>query len=158
MSGTNKKIINKSVCTKCFDKNWLIECACGCGEVLFRRDKTRRLVFYKHGHFFKGKKKDFQTGDKHWKWNGGIKTDKSGYKLIYSPNHPNRDSQGRVREHILVMEQKLGRYLKEGEEVHHINHIKHDNRIENLMLFENHSEHVKFEYKSKKRDEFGRFL
>ena len=56
------------------------------------------------------------------------------------------------------MEQKLGRYLKEGEEVHHINHIKHDNRIENLMLFENHSEHVKFEYKSKKRDEFGRFL
>src|SRR5688500_8688501 len=105
MSVDNSKSINKSVCTKCFDKNWLMECACGCTEILFRRDKWRAIKKYKKGHFFKGKKKDFQTGDKHWKWNGGIKTDKDEYKLIYSPDHPNKDSQGRVREHVLVMEQ-----------------------------------------------------
>lgn len=158
MTKDNNKPTNKSVCRKCFDRNWLIECECGCGNVLFRRDKSRRLVSFKHGHFFKNKKKDFQTGEKHWKWNGGIKIDKDGYKLIYSPNHPNRNSQNRVREHILVMEKHLDRYLTKGEVVHHINGITGDNRIENLMLFENHSKHTEYENKLKKRDEKGRFV
>jgi len=153
----SSKTINKSVCRKCFDKNWLIECKCGCGGILFKRSRDRVLKYYLHGHFFKGKKKDFQTGDKHWKWNGGIKTDKDGYLLIYSPTHPHKDSQCRVREHILIMEKHIGRYLNKTEVVHHINGIKTDNRIENLMLFENHSKHLKFENKNRKRDEFGRY-
>jgi DNA-binding CsgD family transcriptional regulator len=60
--------------------------------------------------------------------------DHAGYVLIKVDNHPCADSKGYVREHRLVMEEKLGRYLRPGEVVHHINHIKNDNRIENLLL------------------------
>jgi hypothetical protein len=41
------------------------------------------------------------------------------------------------------MEQHLGRYLTKDEHVHHINAIRTDNRIENMILTKGHSDHQK---------------
>lgn len=80
------------------------------------------------------------TGKKAYNWRGGRRKHNNGYILRYSPNHPYA-YHGAVLEHRLVMEKYLGRYLKPEERVHHVNHIKTDNRVKNLILFKNESEH-----------------
>ena len=46
--------------------------------------------------------------------------------------------------HRVAAERKLGRKLKPGEVVHHIDGDKHNNDPENLMVFKNQQEHVKY--------------
>ena len=60
---------------------------------------------------------------------------KDGYLYVYYKSHPHADKSGRVLEHRLLFEQKLGRYLLPFESIHHKNSLKTDNRIENLELW-----------------------
>ena len=59
-----------------------------------------------------------------------------GYVMIWCPEHPAVwKPTNRLPEHRLVMEQMLGRYLLPGENVHHKNGVRNDNRPENLELW-----------------------
>ena len=65
---------------------------------------------------------------------GHVKKHNRGYLLAYAPKHPNAHKDGYVMLHTVVMEKHIGRYLNKDEVVHHINHVRNDNRIENLRL------------------------
>ena len=73
---------------------------------------------------------------------GGL--NKYGYMRI-TINHK------RVLEHRIIMGKIIGRPLTRKEKVHHINGIRHDNRLENLELFKNHSDHMHYRHPHNKR-------
>ena len=73
------------------------------------------------------------TGNKSHFWKGGrIKID--GYIYIKMRDHPFANKNGYIAEHRLVMEKKIGRYLKANEIAHHKNEIRNDNSPKNLEL------------------------
>ena len=84
-----------------------------------------------------------KSGSKNPSWKGGRIKDGRGYILVKSYTHPFRNTNNYVKEHRLVMEAHIGRYLLSTEIVHHINGIKDDNRIENLALFYETAKHTK---------------
>ena len=90
-------------------------------------------------------KKKGSPREKNPNWKGGEFTSKKGYVYILMPNHPNVNTTLYYKRANLVMEKIIGRHLKKGEIVHHINGITGDDSPENLMLFPNHSEHRKYE-------------
>ena len=61
--------------------------------------------------------------------------DGCGYVKIKKEGHSNSKRFGRILEHVFVMSEHLGRPIRKGETIHHINGIKTDNRIENLELW-----------------------
>lgn len=77
------------------------------------------------------------TGAAHPSWKGGQPViDRHGYAKISVPGHPRANGSGQyVKEHHVVMERQLGRYLEPHESVHHKNGNRADNRPENLELW-----------------------
>lgn len=94
--------------------------------------------------------------------------------LIYMPEHPRANNNGRVRKYIVLVEQNYflfdekyfysdgqNHYLKEGVVVHHIDQNHNNNDISNLIpltISEHTKLHIKLgTYNYIKRDKLGRF-
>ena len=81
---------------------------------------------------------------------GHTKSHPGGYVLAYAPRHPRAHKDGYVMLHTITVERAIGRYLSENEVVHHKNHMRNDNRIENLQLMTKH-EHSSMHMKERHR-------
>ncbi len=151
-----KKVFNKKI--TCSKKNWQLTkfCSRNCKNVYQTGKPNKSITKFKKGCISrnKGKKMPEISREKHPMWKGGRLYNRGASKKyieIYCPDHPSANSLGYVREHRLVMEKHLGRYLEPKEVVHHINEIKDDNRIENLELFANNGVHTAFHLHKKPR-------
>lgn len=141
----------KGICDPCFKKQRrldspLIKCECNdpdCKEMIYsigyHGDKKR----FAQGHGSKGENNSNygKYGSKSANWNGGLVYDQThGYLFIYKPYHPFVNKRGYVRFHRIVMEIYLSIkygypvYINPNLIVHHINHIKTDNRPSNLQI------------------------
>ena len=112
--------------------------------------KNREAHLGEKSYFFglKGEKNPNygKRGNKSSSWRGGRQITEDGYVRIYFPSSHLSNNKGYVLEHRLVAEQYLERILSKIEIIHHINGVRDDNRPENLYLFVNRSEHIKFHH------------
>ena len=115
-------------CPKCRGKREENYTVCACGNRM-QRTSSRCVVCSMDPSLW--------SGENSRSWKGGRTRHTRGYVLLKAPGHPRAVSNGGyVFEHILVMEERLGRYLLPGENVHHLNGVKDDNRDDNLELWE----------------------
>ena len=114
----------------------------------------------KLGSGLRGKKREFT---KEWRENiskakkgcgAGISLKANGYVCITTGDNKGRD------QHVVFMEDKIGRRLFANECVHHIDHNKSNNNISNLKLM-TRSEHARLHAleneKKRDRDSNGRY-
>lgn len=80
--------------------------------------------------------------EKNYFWQGGYAVDEDGYILERRPDHPHATTGGYVRQHRLVMEKALGRYLLPEEVVDHKNRDTSDNDPGNLELYATNAGHL----------------
>ena len=117
----------------------VLRCPC-CGA-------TENLILNKYAKFYGYCMECMYINRDGTKYKGdeiGKRIEDDGYVYMFGKplrTHPRYTASG-LLEHILVMEEHIGRHLRPDEQVHHKNGIRHDNRIENLQLV-TQKEHAK---------------
>lgn len=87
--------------------------------------------------------------ERNYFWRGGQRTDRDRYVMVKVPDHPHATKDGYVRQHRLVMEKVLGRYLLPTEEVHHKDGDPTNNDPSNLLVFASHADHLRYEWRER---------
>jgi len=105
-------------------------CSWSCRSKAYRHsEKTKRKISeahkkIKHPKLLKWGKEHPPKGKNNPMWKGG-KSIRNGYIWL---------NMNKMLEHRFIMEKYLGRKLKSYEEIHHLNGIKTDNHLENLII------------------------
>lgn len=132
---------------------WLCECSCGNKTFVegtkLASERVRSCGCLKRETLSLNGKARIGSKNPNWGKRKRSLTNR-GYIRIRSQDHPRCSSQGYVLEHILVMEQMLGRPVPDGAVIHHCNGDKTDNRPFNLRLFGSNHDHLVFHAESKK--------
>lgn len=149
-------------------------CACGCGDLAAKGNR------YISGHNTRGRRHSEETrakiaasrtgknygmiGPGSPSWKGGEQKTTGGYIYEYRPDHPFARKRY-VMQHRLMAETHLRetdptspflveidgvRYLKSDVDVHHVNEIKTDNRLENLEVMLK-SDHTRYHHLQRQR-------
>ena len=106
---------------------WVFQCACG------------RNIIAQGWQVAHGRQRSCgckRGGENHPRWKGG-KRHSNGYVYLNFGENRNR------AEHRVVVEKSLGRKLHKREQVHHVNGVRDDNRLCNLLLTSTGSDHSK---------------
>ena len=109
-----------SQCPACRKELQKVPCL-SCGQLKQRRAEACRSCYS-------------QAWDKNPNWKGGEITHSKGYLMVRMPFSAGTKTKYKFH-HVLVMENHLGRELTKAENVHHINGVRDDNRIQNLELW-----------------------
>lgn len=129
-------------------------------------ETVRQYLYKRYGKEYvreqvvKNLKKRYRKRSNNPAWLGGKRERlKTGYIRLYLGLDKN-GKKIRISEHRFIMEKYLGRKLKRNEHIHHLNGIRDDNRLSNLIVL-NETEHARLHNKTKTpnipRDEKGRF-
>ena len=124
-------------------------CHCGCGgnTNLEPQNYNKRGIVkgepkkYIKGHHWVGVNRS-RENNAHWK--GGEYTYHSGHVMVYRPNHPHAMNNGYIKRSRDVVENELGYILPKEVIIHHKNHVRDDDYMENLHVFKSHKEHAVF--------------
>lgn len=93
-----------------------------------------------------GQKTRFVKGQDAWNRKPFVLSSSKKYRMIYKPEHPFATMRGYIREHRLIMEDHLKRYLDPIEIVHHKDEDTLNNKLSNLELLSG-TEHRRFHLK-----------
>jgi len=77
-------------------------------------------------------------------WRGGSYIDAHGYRMVYRREgaKPAIGWESYAKEHVLVMEESIGRSLEKGEAVHHLDGERLNNILRNLFLTDHQGHRV----------------
>ena len=126
-------------------------CQCGCGQktaIIEENSFTRGLIKgeprkYLKGHHTKGKKLLNRCRENNNNWRGGEYIREDGYAMVYQPDHPHANQNGYIRKSRYVIEKKIKSILPKDVIIHHINHNRSYDKMENLQILSSHAEHRK---------------